>query len=158
MIHYELRCGAGHDFDGWFPSSAAFDRQASAGLLDCPVCASSEVSRAIMAPRLSRGSPAPAQASAGVADAPKPEVSPPSAGRPPAMPDQVRAVLQRIRAEIEQRCDYVGPRFAQSARAMHAGQTPHRPIYGEATPAEAERLAEDGIEVASVPWVPRADG
>ncbi len=160
MIHYDLRCAAGHGFDGWFPSSAAFDRQAASGLLDCPVCASSDVSRAIMAPRLSRGTPAPTPPPVQEAAPPaKPDAAAEVAvGGPPAMPDQLRAVLQRIRAEVEQRCDYVGPKFADAARAMHAGQAPPRPIYGEATPDQAQELAEDGIEVSHIPWVPRADG
>ncbi len=79
-------------------------------------------------------------------------------GGMPAVPDQVRAVLQRIRAEVEQKCDYVGPRFAEEARAIHEGAVPVRPIYGEATEEQAESLAEDGINVARIPWVPRADG
>jgi hypothetical protein len=73
------------------------------------------------------------------------------------MPDQVRAVLQRIRTEVEKTCEYVGPGFAETARQIHAGAAQRRPIYGEATRDEAAALAEDGIEVASVPWVPRAD-
>jgi len=174
MIHYDLRCGAGHLFDGWFRSSTAFDQQAEAGLVDCPVCASNVVSRALMAPRLARGAAAP-PAEAGTSASPETEA--PSAthavakvepagpgpgamtvGGAQAMPDQVRAVLQRIRAEVEQRCDYVGPRFAEEARAIHNGAQPRRPIYGETTPDQAEALAEEGIEIARVPWVPRADG
>ncbi len=160
MIHYDLRCSDGHSFDGWFRSSAAFDQQAKSGLLDCPVCASPKISRAIMAPRLGKGVAGPAVNAAGSPAAPPAEVdaSKPPVPAPPPMPDQVRAVLQRIRAEVEQRCDYVGPRFADTARAIHTGKTPPRPIYGEATPEQAEALAEDGIEVASIPWVPRADG
>ena len=161
MIHYDLVCGSGHAFDGWFAGIAAFDQQSSAGLLDCPICASRQVQRAIMAPRLSTGAAPPA--------------TPPAAGSaaeraaaggdgvrtmvagPPPVPAQLRAVLQRIRAEIEQKCDYVGPKFAEVARAIHEGAAPARPIYGESTPAEAEALADDGIEVARVPWIPRAD-
>ncbi len=182
MIHYDLRCAAGHGFDGWFRNSAAFDQQARAGLLECPVCASAAVSRAIMAPRLSRGAmppalpapaikPAPGEAGAGKRGADPvvsnkggtdktstPAPADTAVGGPPPMPDRVRALLQRIRAEVEQKCDYVGPRFAEAARAMHDGQVSARPIYGETTPDEAEALAEDGIEVASIPWVPRADG
>ena len=170
MIHYDLRCGDGHTFDGWFRNSTAFDHQAAAGLLDCPVCASTAVTRALMAPRLSRGAKAPPidtaapaekAVSAEVAVAEKPPDPPAAAmdlGGAPAMPDQVRAVLQRIRAEVEHKCHYVGPRFADEARSMHNGEQPHRPIYGETTPDQADALAEDGINVARIPWVPRSDG
>lgn len=75
-----------------------------------------------------------------------------------ALPDGMRAMLQRMRAEVEKRCDYVGNEFAAEARRIHTGESEKRGIYGEATPAEAERLADDGIDVAQIPWVPRADG
>ena len=52
MIHYALRCGGGHEFDGWFKDSASFDQQASRGLLDCPICADRRVERALMAPNV----------------------------------------------------------------------------------------------------------
>jgi len=175
MIHYALRCGGGHEFDGWFKDSASFDAQAESGLLDCPICADTTVRRAMMAPRLRTGRPAtapaeppppatPSASQTGHADAASTNAAPtkaialPSKDSLPVMPDQVRATLQRIRAEIEKNCEYVGPRFATAARRIHDGADPPRPIYGEATPDEAEMLAEDGIEVARIPWVPRADG
>jgi hypothetical protein len=74
------------------------------------------------------------------------------------MPDHVRAMLQRLRAEVEKTCDYVGREFAEEARRIHRGESSRRGIYGEATPAEAEALADEGIDVARIPWVPRADG
>jgi hypothetical protein len=160
MIHYDLRCAGGHHFDGWFRSSTAFDEQAAAGLVDCPTCASTSVTRALMAPRVATGGrrtelvPEPAPTAP---EAPMREVAVTSGPAEAPMPDQVRAVLQRIRAEIEQKCDYVGPRFAEQARAMHEGEVEARPIYGETTPAEAEALAEDGIEVSRIPWISRAD-
>jgi len=74
------------------------------------------------------------------------------------MPAQMIAMLQRLRAEVEKSCDYVGKEFAEEARKIHNGEAEVRGIYGEASDAEAEALAEDGIEVARLPWVPRADG
>ena len=74
------------------------------------------------------------------------------------MPDQMRAALQRIRAEIERTSDYVGPEFAEEARRIHRGESERRSIYGESSPEQAEALADEGIEVARIPWVPRADG
>ncbi len=151
MIHYQLRCDADHAFDGWFKDAAGFDKQARAGLVTCPDCGSARVQRALMAPavRSSRavidhGSAAPASA------------------RPPAkaavLPDQVRAALQRLRAEVEKRCEDVGERFADEALAIHRGQAEARGIYGDTTPEQAEKLAEEGVPIARVPWVPRADG
>ncbi len=67
-------------------------------------------------------------------------------------------MLQKMRAEVEKRCDYVGNEFAAEARRIHAGESEKRGIYGEASPEDAERLADDGIEVSQIPWVPRADG
>jgi hypothetical protein len=78
-----------------------------------------------------------------------------AAGR---MPAQMLAMLQRMRAEVEKHCDYVGPGFAEEARRIHRGESDKRGIYGETTPEQAEALAEEGIEVSRIPWVPRADG
>jgi hypothetical protein len=160
MIHYALRCGGGHEFDGWFKSSLSFEAQADQGLLDCPVCADQRISRALMAPRLSHGaSPPPAAAASATAGPAEAATQAPDA---PArdvtvLPDQIRAVLQRLRSEVERRCDYVGDRFAGEARRIHAGIAPERPIYGEASPDEAEALAEEGIDIGRLPWIPRAD-
>ena len=168
MIHYQLRCGGDHGFDGWFRDSAAFDKQVASGLATCPICGTTDVRRALMTPAVGRKGrkapeqveprtdPAPSAATASSPTASPATSAPPVAGG--ALPDQVRALLQRMRAEVEKRCDYVGPAFAEEARKIHAGDSDRRGIYGEATPEEAERLADDGIEVAQIPWLPRADG
>jgi len=159
MIHYAVRCSGGHEFDGWFKDSASFDRQAKRGLLECPVCGDAQVARALMAPTIARtGARTPPPV-----PAPAPVTTPAPAAAPVAisaaqLPDQVRAQLQRMRAEIEKNCDYVGPGFADEARKIHRGEADPRGIYGETTPVEAEALADEGIEIASIPWVPRADG
>ena len=170
MIHYQLQCRQGHGFDGWFNGSASFEMQASAGLLECPICGDVTVERALMAPAVARkgnagralarpDAAAPAEA-APAAAAPVPAADPPA--DPPALagrlPDHLRATQQRLRAEVEKNCDYVGSPFADEARRIHRGESDRRGIYGEASPGEAEALAEDGIEIARIPWVPRADG
>ena len=161
MIHYQLRCKADHAFDGWFRDSAAFADQATRGLLTCPACGVSQVTRALMAPALGRGRKAPAQVADAAPAAPVPAPAPEAPASAPsvggALPDQVRAALQRLRAEVEKRCENVGDRFAEEARLIHAGDAPARGIYGEATPEQAERLADDGIEVAQIPSIPRSD-
>ncbi len=159
MIHYQLRCDQQHEFDGWFPSSAAFDRQAKAGLVECPVCGGVKVARAMMAPAVTtRDGPAvPVPAPVAPSPPAAPAAEPAMAASGP-MPAHIRAMLQRLRSEVEKHCDYVGPAFAEEARKMHRGESDKNGIYGETTPSEAEALAEEGIDVARMPWVPRADG
>lgn len=155
MIHYELRCGAGHGFDGWFKDSAAFEKLAKRNLVECPHCGDTKVERSLMAPALAKREalPAPVPASA-----PAPAPQPPAAVAGGRLPDHMRAMLQRMRAEVEKHCDYVGPQFADEARKMHRGESEKRAIYGETTSSEAESLAEEGIEFSRIPWVPPADG
>ena len=164
MIHYKLRCHAGHEFEGWFQDSAGFDKLAQAGLVECTVCGSTQVERALMAPAVvsSRKKAKPPAPPAPPSDAAAPEAPPPSPTGPQMaagpIPAQLVAMLQRLRTEVEKSCDYVGKDFAEEARKIHNGEAEARGIYGEASDAEAEALAEDGIDVARLPWVPRADG
>ena len=53
MIAYTLRCHRGHEFDGWFRDSTAFDQQSERGQLSCPSCSSIRIEKAIMAPAVS---------------------------------------------------------------------------------------------------------
>ena len=156
MIHYELRCSQAHSFDGWFKDSKTFEKQAEMGLIECPECGGTKVERALMAPAVSKREASPV-----VAPEPQAEVLPPAAPDKATiarMPAQMLALLQKMRAEVEKSCDYVGLSFAEEARKMHRGESESRPIYGETSQEQAESLADEGIEVAKIPWVPRADG
>ncbi len=153
MIHYQLRCGGAHEFDGWFKDSAAFEEQATGGQVACPICADTKVSRALMTPGVPKKQPRPVATEPATARSPNRPVQ--SAGG--AMPDRMRAALHKLRAEVEKSCDYVGADFAEEARRMHNGDAPARGIYGETTPSQAESLADEGIEIASIPWLPRSD-
>ena len=164
MIHYQLRCGQNHEFDGWFKDSTTFERQAKRGLVECPICGDVKVDRALMAPAVStRNAPRVQEEAPTTEPVPSPpaQIAPPQEGPWAAnapMPARMVAMLQRIRAEVEKNCDYVGPSFAEEARKIHHGESEKRGIYGETTPEEAEALSDEGIEISRVPWVPRADG
>lgn len=158
MIHYQLRCGQAHSFDGWFNDSASFEKQAKRGLIECPDCGGTDIERALMAPALAKRDVAVLPVQAPPQPAPEQQVAVPEKTTPARLPAQVRAALQRMRAEVEKNCTYVGPGFADQARAMHRGDVEPKSIYGEATDDQAESLAEEGIPVSKIPWVPRADG
>jgi hypothetical protein len=160
MIHYQLHCSADHGFDGWFVDSAGFERQAQAGLVACPRCGDVKVERALMAPAVPRKGAAPRNR--------RKREEAPSEAKPvaptgqtvasiPDMPDELRAMLHKLRAEVEARCEYVGSEFAEEARRIKRGEREAAGIYGETTPEEAEALAEEGIDVSRIPWIPRAD-
>ena len=170
MIHYQLRCGAGHEFEGWFRDSASFDLQAETGLLSCPACGTTEVGRGLMAPAVrtrkvmapadAQGVPAtvsvdPAGAEASRAGALPAASADNQAGMP--LPDQLRAVLQKVRAHVERNCDNVGDEFAAEALRMHRGKAAVRGIYGNASENDRETLADEGIDVMQIPWLKPAE-
>jgi hypothetical protein len=132
MIRYALVCDHEHAFEGWFGSSDDFEAQVARGLVDCPLCGSKTVSKQIMAPAISG-----------------------TKRNAPDMSPQARTMmmeaLKQVRAHVEENFDYVGDAFADEARAIHEGRSEDRGIYGEATPAEVRKLAEDGVPVAPLP-------
>ncbi len=138
MILFQLKCIADHRFEAWFRDGAAYEAQAAEGVISCPVCGDTAVSKAPMAPRISKG-----------------------VGRSEAAAARARAEIdqqvQSLKKTVEENCDYVGDRFAEEARRIHYGETEARGIYGEATPAEAESLKEEGVAFQRIPWPARTD-
>lgn len=137
MIRYKLRCDKEHDFESWFPSARAFDRLSEAGQLSCPVCGSTGVRKAPMAPQV---------------------VTSGATERPEAAPEPLRTEKERrlaeLRRKVEEEGDYVGADFAEEARRIHRGEAPERQIWGETSPEEARRLHEEGVPVLPLPWIP----
>ncbi|HZP79951.1 MAG TPA: DUF1178 family protein [Pseudolabrys sp.] len=149
MIRYALVCEQQHTFESWFQNSAAYDKQAKRGLVTCPVCGSAKVEKAIMAPRLSGGAPTEADAPEAPAIEPKTPVAMVS-----PQEQELRNKIKALREELVKNADHVGPRFPEEARKMHYGETEHRSIYGEASPEEAKKMAEEGIEFHPLPVLP----
>jgi hypothetical protein len=143
MIVYDLKCRKGHGFEAWFRDSTAYDDQAAAGKITCPTCGSRRVEKAPMAPRVAkaRGTDAPARD------------RDPDTARQAAFLNMAR----EIRRKVEEKCDYVGPEFAEEARRIHYGETDPRGIYGETSDDEASALREEGVEFGRIPWPARHD-
>jgi hypothetical protein len=154
MIRYALSCERGHTFESWFADSAAYDKQAKRKLISCPLCGSSKVEKAIMAPRLAASSKKrPAQI-----ETPVPAAAPAAEKAPVAMispqEQEFRAKLKELREHLTKNADDVGPKFPEEARKMHYGEIEHRSIYGVASSDEAKDLAEEGIEFHPLPILP----
>jgi hypothetical protein len=154
MIRYTLRCERDHAFESWFQNSSAYDSQVRRKLVTCPVCNSTKVEKAIMAPRIvgkkGREKPEPVAAPTAPAEAPAAESTPLLM----AQERELRAKLKELRDHIVKNADNVGERFPNEARKMHYGDIEHRPIYGEASPDEARALIDEGVEVSPLPVLP----
>ena len=125
MIVFDLRCLASGDrFEAWFRSSAEFERQLEQGLVLCPVCESSHVTKAPMAPMV------PRKGAAGTG---------------------MMAQLAELQAELLRDSEWVGDRFADTARAMHLGEIDTGRVHGEASLEQARALLDDDVPILPLP-------
>ncbi|MBU4528691.1 MAG: DUF1178 family protein [Hoeflea sp.] len=137
MIRFSLHCDKDHEFEGWFGSSRDFDGQSARGMIDCPVCGSRQVSKALMAPAVTVSREAPV--------------------RPLAMDPEKREMMRKLREMVQavkQNSEDVGDRFADEARKIHHGEAEVRGIIGQASSDDARSLIEEGIEIAPLPEFP----
>jgi len=153
MISFNLRCRNGHEFEGWFGSSSEYESQSEQGLVSCPLCGETGIEKALMTPNV--GAKSNRRTSS-------PSVPAKAAHFPPKLtPEQEKAraeifaELRKIQNKVESECDYVGHAFAEEARKIHYGEAEARGIYGQTSKEEAEDLAEEGIAVQQIPWLPR---
>ncbi len=157
MIRYNLVCAQRHEFESWFAGSAAYDKQAGRGLVECPVCGSTKVEKALMTPRLARTRKStvvePAVPDTAVPAAPEPPVPAPVAVISP-QEQELRTKLRELREHLVKNAENVGQQFPEEARKMHYGEKKHRSIYGTASPGDAKALHEEGIEFAPLPVLP----
>lgn len=142
MIRYDLECANGHIFDGWFSDSGSFDKQAKAGVVECPACGTTDVHKTLMAPGI------PAKSNT------KSDSQPVMQNAPNTPAAELTDMIRKLRAHVEENSEYVGPRFAEEARKIHYEESEARGIYGEASLQEARELNEEGIEVQPLPLLP----
>ncbi len=157
MIVFDLICGEGHTFEGWFGSSSDFADQQTNGLLDCPSCGSPNITKAPMAPAVAAKGSARADA-APTAPTEHPSQSGSEGAHPVAsqpMPEEVQKALTALAKAQEKalkQSTWVGDKFAEASRAMHYGEADEKPIHGNASVEEAEALSDEGIAVAPLPF------
>ena len=145
MIVYDLQCGAGHRFEGWFASKEDFAAQSGKGLVSCPKCGVEEIRRVPSVTRFNSGAIEPQ---------PAPQPQPPEVSRKdPAAIAQV--LYSRLFDEMLQKSEDVGKSFPEEARKIHYQEAPARAIRGEATNEEHAELLDEGIAVLRLPVPPR---
>jgi hypothetical protein len=150
MIVFDLLCGEGHRFEGWFGSANDFASQSDRNLLSCPSCGSASVKRIPSATRANLGAPEP--------KAPKPSSTPPKTpdmeGKDPFAIAQM--LYSRMLDELLTKSEDVGKEFPSEARKIFYKEAPTRAIRGQATSEEHQDMVDEGIPVARLP-IPPAD-
>jgi len=136
MKVFNLHCEQGHAFEGWFASADAFDTQLAGGQVQCPVCGSTTITKALSAPRLNLGA------------------GPPQQRQATAMPtaEQMQSLFLKMAREIIASTEDVGEKFAEEARRIHYKEAPERGIRGVTSKDDAEALEEEGIKVMPMPF------
>ena len=133
MIKYNLICKCGNTFESWFSSSNEYESLRKKKLINCIYCESSLVKKTIMSPNL------PSKSN--------------KISKPDKVEKDIKNQLIEFRKYIEKNCKNVGDKFAQEARNLHYDKKTSKGIYGRATPEETAELLEEGIDIASIPWV-----
>lgn len=137
MIKYNLICKCGESFESWFLSSSGFDSLCKKKLIKCIYCGSLSVKKSVMAPNL------PSKSN--------------KVFKKTKLEKNIKKQLLDVRKYIEKNCKNVGENFTREARSIHYDKKTSKGIYGKATPEETSELLEEGIEVATIPWVDKLE-
>ena len=137
MIKYNLTCKCGGSFESWFLSSSGFDSLCRKKLIKCIYCGSLSVKKSVMAPNL------PSKSN--------------KVFKKTKLEKNIKKQLLGVRRYIEKNCKKVGENFTREARSIHYDKKTSQGIYGKATPEETTELLEEGIEVATIPWVDKSE-
>ena len=141
-MRFSLHCDDGHGFEAWFGGNADFEEQRAEGLVECPLCGSRKVAKALMAPRVStaRGKDARMETVRHTLTN--------------AHDGMMREKMRELAKAVRENTTDVGERFPEEARRIHYGEVEERGIRGQASPREAKALVEEGVSIAPVPSVP----
>jgi len=157
MKVYNLACPLDHRFEGWFASEEDCLAQQDKGMLACPVCDSTEITRMPSAPHIAKSSSSSTALTSSEGIAPgsiSGDVVALTGNDHSRLEAQVQAAFLKGMRELMGKSEDVGTAFAEEARKIHYKEAPERSIRGQTTLDEAESLREEGIEVMAVPLIP----
>ena len=136
MIKYILKCNKDHEFESWFSNSEEFEKLNKKKLLECIYCSSRKISKSIMSPMIS-----------------SPSINDENIKMINKDIKYEKNKLLKLRKYIENNFDYVGKDFSKKVREVYYDKKSKKGIYGTTTTEEREELAEEGIDLLSIPWV-----
>ena len=136
MIKYNLKCSNNHEFESWFSNSSEFDKLNKKKMLECIYCSSQKISKSIMSPMVS---------GLGEMKNDFKEMN--------KLFKSEKDQLLKLRKYVEKNFEYVGNDFSKKVREIYYDKSSKKTIYGTTTSKEREELAEEGIDLISIPWV-----
>ena len=136
MIKYNLHCEYKHEFESWFSNSREFEKLKKKELLECIYCSSKKITKSIMAPMVSNSKSEDEQI----------EIL-------NSKFQNEKNKLLKLRNYIENNFEFVGKDFSKRVREVYYDKKSKKAIYGTTTQEEKDELAEEGIDLLSIPWV-----
>lgn len=153
MIKYQLNCNNEHQFDGWFPNIAEFERQQEKKLLICPLCDSNQVDRAIMSPGIGKSKSKSKTKTTSKSQSDNEEFYKAQFTDDTMIPaSQAKNILRKIRKKIVREFDNVGYRFMKEYRKHEKGERNDK-FYGVPSKEEVKELVEEGVDLFHLPNV-----
>ena len=149
MINFSLKCEKNHEFEGWFRTSEDYESQIKQGLISCPFCNETSISKALMAPTVRSSKKTHVE----TLPSHKNEKNKKIENKSLIKNDNIRVALRNFRSYIEKNCEDVGDNFAKEARLISKGESKERSIYGKVDNKDAEKLLDEGIEITAIPWI-----
>ena len=149
MINFSLICEKNHEFEGWFRTSEDYESQIKQGLISCPFCNDTSISKALMAPAVRSSKKTHVKKF----PSHKNEKNKKIENKSLIKDDNIRVALRNFRSYIEKNCEDVGDNFAKEARLISKGESKERSIYGKVNNKDAEKLLDEGIEITPIPWI-----
>ena len=135
MIRYNLKCKNKHEFESWFSDSKEFEKLKSKKMIECIFCKTKSIEKSIMAPNvLSQEQKQKDKKSIKYIK-------------------KIQKDLLKMRNFVEKNFEYVGNNFPREVRNVYYDKRKNKNIYGKATPEETQELEEEGIELATIPWI-----
>ena len=136
MIKYILKCHNDHEFESWFSNSEEFEKLNNKKLLECIYCSSKKIEKSIMAPMVTNSKIENENFQISKSEFTK-----------------EKNQLLQLRKYIEKNFEYVGKDFGEKVREVYYDKKSKKAIYGTTSPEEREKLAEEGIDLLSIPWI-----
>ena len=154
MIKYQLKCRSKicsdeKEFDGWFKSIDAYEKQKLQRLINCPICGSDKVEKLLTTPSLKTNK----NKTSDIKDKLFKNSKKNETFLGNVDSENISTLLRTLKKEVQKNSTFVGNEFFSQVRSMKEGKIKEKPIHGHGTNKEIKELRDEGIDVINIPWI-----